>query len=226
MRGRNRYLDVASWAVTIRLLGVTDADKNRKRFDAVGPVSENQTDAELAASVRSGDAGSFDAIVNRHASRIYTHLYRLVKSRQEAEDLAQETFIRAYRFLDRYDGQRPLVAWLFAIATNVGLNALRTRKRRIPSSDAVTFSHAEEAEASGDDGRVAAMRGELAERVDAAVNRLPGPHAALVQMYYRDGLTLAEAARCLGMSESAAKVTLYRARQRLRQWLLEEEDDG
>jgi len=163
-----------------------------------------------------GNPDGFQRLVNHYSARIYSHLFRMVHSREEAEDLTQETFILAYRKIGQYDRARPFRNWLYAIATNVGRNAYRSQGRRIPSAQ---IDLRTEDTVAAKSHRDLPERHELKDRLAAAVNGLPDPLPMLIQMYYQEGFTVREAADVLGMSESAAKVALHRARKTLRTML-------
>lgn len=193
---------------------------------------EATSDREWVLQVRSGEIGSFDRIVERYTARLFTHLYRMVRNREEAEDLTQETFLRAYRALGQLDLARPLRNWLYTIATHTALNAMRTQRRRgVPirlddmdrAADLNRGSMPEPA-ARDEDIRQQAGREELQQRVAAAVRRLPARSAALIHLHYHEGLSIREASEIAGVTESAAKVALFRARQHLRKWLVDGED--
>ena len=202
--------------------------ESRLRVESHGRVEKTTPDAwerEHIARAIAGDQAAFGLIVERYASRIYTHLYRLVRNREEAEDLTQETFLRAFRFLDRFDMSRPFRNWLYTIATNVGLNALRSVKRRgiavsLDADDPPPRGLATAAVAAN--GRDEAARDEVRQVLAEAVSRLAPRTAALIQLHYDEGMSIGEAAEVLGMKEGAAKVALCRARKQLREWLVEE----
>lgn len=174
-----------------------------------------------------GDSEAFGQLVERYGGRVYALLYRLVRCREEAEDLAQETFVRAFRSLGRFDPSRPFQNWLYTISARVGLNAIRSRQRKgviVPLAGADDTCGAREATvAGGRDARCSAMRGELRERLDAAVSQLSARPGLLVQLHYTEGLPIREAAVIVGMTEGAAKVALCRARGKLRRLLVEED---
>jgi RNA polymerase sigma-70 factor, ECF subfamily len=163
-----------------------------------------------------GNPDGFQRLVDHYSARIYSHLFRMVHNREEAEDLTQETFILAYRKIGQYDRSRPFRNWLYAIATNVGRNAYRSQGRRIPSAREDLGTEERVADESDTD---LPERHELKDRLATAVNGLPDPLPMLIQMYYQEGFSVREAADVLGMSESAAKVALHRARKTLRTML-------
>lgn len=212
----------------IRLLnrqpGTTRTDREG---DAPANVDPPAWEADCAARARGGDTHAFDRLVDAYTGRIYVHIWRIVRSREDAEDLTQETFIRAYRALARFDTARPFRNWLYTIATNVGLNALRTRSRRLrtTSLDMETEDGKPRFEAPSTrlDGRDLAELRERRRRVDQAVAQLPPKVAALVRLHYNDEMPLRDAGTIVGLGESAAKVALHRARKRLREMLTGDE---
>jgi len=169
---------------------------------------------------RNGDPAAFGHLVELYAKRVYGLLLRLVHNREDAEDLTQETFLRAFRSVDRFDVSRPFRSWLYTITINAGLNALRSRRIR---GTHIPLDAENQAAAQESDGRRGAIRTELRERLDRAVSQLPVRSALLIQLHYTEGLAIREAAGIVGMSEGAAKVALCRARGRLRELLAEEE---
>lgn len=189
------------------------------------PAATIETEQSWAAQARAGHPEAFDRLVEAYSARIYTHLYRLVRIREEAEDLTQETFIRAYRFLHQFDGRRPFRNWLYTIATNVGLNALRSRQRRVhyESNKAGDEDVLATAPSPADPHRDAELD-ELRSRLARAIETLPPQAAMLMHLFYYEGLSVQEAAEIAGMNETAAKVTLHRARKRLRELLVDRND--
>jgi len=88
-----------------------------------------RTDRELVTAAREGDAEAFGLLVRRHQKRVYRLAVHLLKSGAEAEDVTQDTFVRAYGALDRFDGRSELFTWIYRICVNLSLNALRSRKQ-------------------------------------------------------------------------------------------------
>lgn len=178
-------------------------------FDA-----DAQEDAGLVERATAGESAAFDHLVERYSVRIFAHLYRLVRNREEAEDLTQETFLRAYRSLTRFDTSRPFKSWVYKIATNAGLNALRSRRRRgvaVPL-DIYADSIAQFGETP---------RRELRDELAHAMKGLAHQPAMLIHLHYHEGMSIREAAEIVGMNEGSAKVALHRARKRLRELLIE-----
>lgn len=181
-------------------------------------------DEDCVRRFQAGDASAFDGIVHRYGAAIYRHMYRMALNRQDAEDLTQEAFLRAYRYFDRLGSAGSLRAWLYTIATRIGLNALRSQRRR---GRDCTISYDAHIERAGDLEEPAARnvhtRAELKDELKTALAALPPRSALLVQLHHTEGFAIREAAAMVGMSPEAAKVALCRARKELRERLCEEE---
>ena len=176
-------------------------------------------DAWEAACIRDtldGRPEAFNPLVARYTPRIRAYLFRMVRDREEAEDLAQETFIKAFRALGQFKPERAFRSWLYAIATNTGLNAIRSRKRRGTSVEL----DLERVVMSGSGKRACATQDARAEALECAMTQLSPRAARLVALHYQEGFSLAEAGGVLGLSENAAKVALCRARKQLRKLMI------
>ncbi len=207
---------------------VADEKRSTSKGASADGVSakEDAWERSCALRARDGDRAAFQRLVECFTPRIYTHLYRLLGNREEAEDLTQETFLRVYRFFHRYDAARPFRNWVYAIATNAGLNALRAQRRRrgLMAKDAASKRDAASPHPNHDPRR-RAMNSDVKERLAQAVSRLPARSALLVQLHYHEGMSIREAAEITGVKENAAKVALHRARKALREWLEEDMKD-
>lgn len=173
-----------------------------------GTADLDRTDV---ARVLAGDVEAFAVLVDRHQGRITSHLVRLV-GRSDAEDLAQDTFVRAYQALDRYDATYPFRGWLLVIASRLAANhAARRRERLLGEHDdhlagtADPARHVAEADAADD----------LQRRLDHALARFPPEARALYELRFRQDLSPAELANHFGISENALKVRVHRLRAQL-----------
>jgi RNA polymerase sigma-70 factor (ECF subfamily) len=168
----------------------------------------------LVAKAQAGDRLAFEELVRIHADRLYAVVLRLCPTPNEAEEVTQETFIRAWRAIARFDGRSQLFTWLYRIGVNEakrrmhrGGRALRTISLEDSLSDPADLSEAPEPRAER-----SALRGAL----ERAVRALPLDYRAPLVLRDIEGLTTAEAADVLGISEAALKSRLHRARALVR----------
>jgi RNA polymerase sigma-70 factor (ECF subfamily) len=171
------------------------------------PATTVQTD-ELARAARGGDRDAFEALVRRYQRRVFGLAYQHLRDPHEAQDLAQEVFVRLYRNLRQYDPDRPFEPWFWRLAGNVAANYYR--RRRVPSLELTEDAPA--AAASSDDVPLELAVASLDEAL-----RLP------LLLHYHADLPLDEVAASLGLTVSAVKSRLHRARGILRRLLAEEE---
>ena len=167
--------------------------------------------AEEAALVRAaagGSARAFEALVNQHSRRVFNFLYQMTRHKQDAEDLAQRTFIKAYHNLGRFDPQRPLINWLLTIARRTALNHFRDTKRweEIPeASEAPGPSPASQAETSERSGNLWAKAREILSKRDFEV----------LWLRFGEELSIEETAQATGLTAPNVKIIVFRARQQL-----------
>jgi RNA polymerase sigma-70 factor, ECF subfamily len=181
-------------------------------------------DVQLMLRVQGDEPGAFGDLVAAYWSRVFGRFVRQFGDRQEAEDLAQDVFLRVYRGRKRYRPRAKLATWVFFIARNVGRNALRRRRRKKLTPVGLGFDGEDFATtgALADDRITPAdsiERDELARVVRGAVARLNRRQRRAVELQFEDQ-SYAEIATALDMSPKAAKSLLYRARNELRFALL------
>jgi RNA polymerase sigma-70 factor (ECF subfamily) len=184
-----------------------------------------RTDVQLMLDVKSGDEASFELLLHRYRSPLVNFLYRMVRNREQAEDLAQEVFIRVYRARAEYVPSAKFTTWLFRIATNLALNSLRDNRyqkledsidapARIDSEDGddrpldVAEQHPNIEQHLVEEARVKMIR--------HAIDKLPEKQRAAVLLHKYEELDYAEIAKILSCSESALKSLLFRAYEALR----------
>ncbi|MFH1688862.1 MAG: sigma-70 family RNA polymerase sigma factor [Candidatus Eisenbacteria bacterium] len=179
------------------------------------------SDGELVARVLAGDEASYGTLVTRYRDYVYTIAVRIVGNDEDAEDVAQEAFVRAYRALPRFRGDSKFSSWLYRIATNRALTHLKRRRRRGFAVDIESGSHVEADVV--DDGRSQEMSPELTVRdgefrraVRAAVLELPEQYRVVVTLFYLEERSYKEVAATLGIPMGTLKTHLHRARALLR----------
>lgn len=183
-------------------------------------MAEAQASQEETVLIRrclEGDRSAFDTLVSGCYRGIYNMLYQMTGSREDASDLTQETFVRAYSRLDSFELGRPFLAWVRRIATNICIDYRRRQKAPSLSLDQAAESGREIADAASSVSPAEQLEAsDQAVRVMAAVQRLPDNQRTVVVLRHVEGMTLEEIARALRMPLGTVKVNLFRARQRVR----------
>jgi RNA polymerase sigma-70 factor, ECF subfamily len=179
----------------------------------------NPTDADLVAASRAGDRQAFDVIVERHRRHVYQLCYRFVGNHEDASDLTQDVFVRAFRSLKTFKGQASLGTWLYRIAVNVSLNKVSARKLRAVPVDALVLGEDRRIVATGESPSDAVLRGERAGQVRAAIARLPKKQRATLILRVYHELPHEEIAGILGSSVGAVKANFFHALNNLKKLL-------
>jgi RNA polymerase sigma-70 factor (ECF subfamily) len=160
-----------------------------------------------------GDTEAYAALVAEYQKMIHALAFRLTGSFEDAEDLAQETFLRAFQQLDTFRRESKFSTWLCQIAVNTGLNWRKREQRR----HEIHTQWAENTAVESD--QPAGFPDELSRRVQSALDRLPPKQRAAVVLTIYEGHSHAEAARMLRCSETTVSWRLFAARQKLKRWL-------
>jgi RNA polymerase sigma-70 factor (ECF subfamily) len=183
--------------------------------DADAPRPEElaeATDRQLVEACLAGRRDAFGAIVQRHQRQVYLLCYRFVRNHEDASDLAQDVFVRAYRGLAGFRGTSALATWLYRIAVNVCLNRKSLKTPRLAALGDRADDRVERADAT-------LMRGERAAQVRAAIARLPDrQRATLILRAYHD-LPHDQIAAILGTSVGAVKSNFFHALANLKKLL-------
>src|SRR5215204_1300094 len=179
------------------------------------------TDADLVEASRAGDRGAFDAIVVRHGRHVYQLCYRFVGNHEDASDLTQDVFIRAYRALRSFKGDAALSTWLYRIAVNVSLNKVGAKTPRPEPLDALLRANDGRIASADESASDAVLREERAARVRAAIARLPKKQRATLILRVYHELPHEQIAGILGSSVGAVKANFFHALNNLRKLMLE-----
>ena len=173
--------------------------------------SYNNIDIER---LRHGDEAEFRKLVDKYNRKIYSIAFRLTRNHTDADDITQETFIRAYRALERFQGRSSLSTWLFRIALNCSRDHLRKRKRlgEVDLDERVVNGRSRPAAEVG--GGMEA--GEIREAVARAIDSLPFKQRSVLLLHSFEGMAHADIARVMGCSVGTVRSRLHYARERLR----------
>lgn len=170
------------------------------------------SDRELALRTRQGEVDAFGELVRRYQTSVFNVCYRLMGERGEAEDMAQEAFLRAFTRFDRYDVDKPFGPWMRRVAANYSLNRLRARR-------AISFSLDDERDgptAGGENSpEVIRERAERREAVCAAILSLPLHYRAVIELRHFQEMSYQQIAEQLRIPLSDVKSHLFRARRLL-----------
>lgn len=182
-----------------------------------------RTDRELVEAAQRGDSQAFGSLMRRHQRRVYRLALQLVRRAAEAEDVTQETFVRAYGALDRFDGRSEPFTWIYRIAVNLSLNVIRARKpsERSSSPDDPQIEPLLSDRAAGSNPETARADRELAAALNAGIDGLSEVLRTTLLLVLVDGMAHADAAQVLGCSEGTVAWRVHEARRRLREYLLE-----
>ena len=181
----------------------------------------SRTDEELVASSLAGDPSAFDLLVLRWDRKIQGAIYRIMGSEEDARDLCQEAFLKAYRGLGGFKGEARFSSWLYQISLNLCRDRMRRRRGRVMVSLDALDGDAQGAilrdEASTHD--LVEAR-DLQQRVRSAVMALPDDQREVIVLKEYEGLTFQEIAEVLDLPVSTVKTRLYRGLDRMRERLV------
>jgi RNA polymerase sigma-70 factor (ECF subfamily) len=170
-------------------------------------------DNDLVLQSQNGSVAAFEDLIRNHQTMIHALTFRMTGSPADAEDLTQETFIRAYEQINRFNGGAKFSTWLYSIAVHACLNWRRDEARRFQAQ----ANCAEEmlAQQIGVDD----SPNEMARQAQAALMKLPAKQRAAIVLTIYDGLNHAEAAKVLRCSETTVSWRVFAAKRKLKRWL-------
>jgi RNA polymerase sigma-70 factor (ECF subfamily) len=183
--------------------------------DSVKPSRMADADDELVLQAQNGSPAAFEELVRHHQRMIHSLTFRMTGSPADAEDLAQEAFIRAYEQIGAFRGTSKFSTWLYRIAVNTCLNWRQSEARR----HQLRSDCAEELLARHGNGENSPAGKSLNQQVQAALLKLPAKQRAAIVLTIYDGLNHAEAAHVLGCSETTISWRVFTARRKLKRWL-------
>jgi RNA polymerase sigma-70 factor (ECF subfamily) len=180
------------------------------------------TDAAFVTKARAGDTDAFRVLVERHSRSLFRLAFRMTGNEQDAEDVVQESFLRAYRQLSKFDDRASFGTWLYRIASNCSLDLVRSRKRRseqIVSPDSEQDDPVAAVPAADPTPERSAFSSEVRERVTAAMGELSATERTAFVLRHFEGMCIEEVSRVLECQPGAAKHSVFRAVQKLRRAL-------
>ena len=183
-----------------------------------------ETDATAIARAQNGDSDAFRTLVERHGRNVFRLAFRMTGNETDAEDIVQETFLRAFKQIQRYESRSSFGTWLYRIAANCSLDLIRVRKTRNEATAALPATEEEfdlmqkiASDAPGPD-RLAVSR-EVQQRMASAMAELSQQERTAFVLRHFEGQSIEQISGILGVGGNAAKHSIFRAVQKLRRAL-------
>jgi RNA polymerase sigma-70 factor (ECF subfamily) len=179
-------------------------------------------DAAVVAQVLGGDRDAYRALVERHSRAVFRLAYRMMGNEQDAEDVVQETFLKAYRSLRNFEERSKFSTWLYRITSNCALDLIRKRQRHEQKREPEPLEESEvvaQLPAADPTPDRLTLSGELGKQIGAAMCELSPMERAAFVLRHHEGQTIEEIGRQLGLEPSATKNSIFRAVQKLRRAL-------
>lgn len=179
-------------------------------------MSTGLNDNEIISKVLSGEHQAYAGLVDRYQTYVFTLALRMVKTREDAEEVAQDVFIKAYKYLADFRGASKFSTWLYTIVNNTCISFLRKKKLDIYSLDNENVFERAQNQDSGLSANTVEQKSKL-NMVHQAIAMLSPDDAQIITLFYKAEQSLEETAQVLGIEVNAAKVRLHRARTRLKE---------
>ena len=189
-----------------------------KRGNQMGLIEEN-----LIKKVKKGDRNAFAELVDLYKDKVYKVSYRMLGNRQEAEDVAQETFLRVYANIDSYDPSYKFSTWIYRIASNLSIDQLRKRKqiysldKQVEGTEGLEWHDRLSDPGQGPEDQL--LTGEIQGQVQEAINSLTPKYRSIMILRYLEDLSLNEISEVLKLPVSTIKTRIHRGRETLRKKL-------
>jgi len=188
-------------------------------------------DLTLVQRVRTGDQRAFKLLVERYQRKVYAVAYGMVKDREEARDIAQEAFVKVYKYLEHFKGDASFYTWLYRITVNICIDSLR-KKGSARGDDHVEFDESVRMDVSeanigalgsrlGTNPQKSALRKELADKISAALQQIPDAHRQILLLREVEGMSYEELARTLQIPKGTVMSRLFHARLKMQKILNE-----
>lgn len=178
------------------------------------------TEAATVALARDGDSEAFRALVERHSRAVYRLAHRMTGNPSDAEDVVQETFLRAYKQLGRFESRANFGTWLHRIAVNCSIDLIRSRPHREAGHDTMDLEHLGAAADADEPVRASPERlmlsTEVQERIGAAMGALSAMERAAFVLRHFEGRSIEEISASLGLKTNATKHSIFRAVRKMR----------
>lgn len=176
-------------------------------------------DKELIINCQEGDASSFRGLVERYKDKVYTTALRIVGNSYDAEDMAQEAFITAFRAINSFDTEKPFAPWIKRITINISIDFLRKQKSQkwfLDSDDIDSQGMLYKIENKDPDPLEKIEASELQEMLGSLIEKLPAKHRVPIYLYYIEDMTYDEISEYLKIPMGTVKTYLHRGKETLK----------
>lgn len=174
----------------------------------------DNTDQYLIKSTLDGDSRAFARLVEKHQSYVFTLVVRMIKTKEEAEEVAQDVFIKAYRSLKDFKGDSKFTTWLYRIAYRTALDHIRKNKKRQKTNELLEEITESDIHLSENPFENIQLK-ERNEYIKKCINQLSESDAAIITLFYFEELSIKEIGKVTHLSEDNVKVKLHRSRKKL-----------
>ena len=178
-------------------------------------MSTGLSDNEIISRVLQGEQHAYADLVNRYQGYVFTLVLRMIKTREDAEEVAQDVFIKAYRSLADFRGESKFSTWLYTIANTTSITFLRKKKLEVHSLDNEKVFEVADSKDSGFRANMVEQKSRV-NMVNEAISMLSRDDAEIITLFYKAEQNLEEIGRILGLEPNTVKVRLHRARTRLK----------
>lgn len=170
-------------------------------------------DDQLITAIISGNTNAYGQLVDRYKDMVFTLALRMLKHREEAEEVAQDAFIKVYKSLHKFKGDSKFSTWIYKVTYNTCLDRIKKNKKHL--NDVAIDEYTEHKLETVDNALEGMIKAEKSALIKECINKLPSESAYLLTMYYFEELSLEEISDVVGITANTIKVKLFRARKKL-----------
>jgi RNA polymerase sigma-70 factor (ECF subfamily) len=173
----------------------------------------NNDDQILIEAIQNGDTRAYAQLVSRYKDLVFTLAIRMLKHREEAEEVAQDTFIKVFKSLNKFKGDSKFSTWIYRVAYNTCLDRIKKNKKHLKdvAIDEFTFNKLDTIDNALDN----IIKEEKSVLIKNCINKLPEDSSALLTLFYFEELSLEEISKIINVEANTVKVKLFRARKKL-----------
>jgi len=171
----------------------------------------SKNDQYYISKILDGDENKYSTLINKYKDLIFTLCYRITKDKENAEEAAQDTFIKAYKSLASFKGDSKFSSWLYRIAYNTSLDMVKKNKRQILQNNNIEINDIEDMDSTVD----ILEKTEFTEQIKNSIKKLNNEEAFILTLYYYEELSIKEIAEITNLKANNIKVKIHRSRQKL-----------